>query len=133
MADSPGAAALCVRVGDLVVALPAAAVSDVVPALQLTRVPGVGGAVAGLANVRGVVLTVADAHVLLDRPPRPGDEAALVVVTHDGRRAALLVGDVLEVRTLDGAADGPPLLDLGALLAPVFGSTAPPGAPGGTT
>lgn len=47
-------------------------------------------------NVRGALLTVIDAHRLLDRPAAPDDEGAIIVVEHGARGCGLLVGQVLD-------------------------------------
>ena len=91
-------------------------VREVMPALPATRIPGAPHFVRGLVNVRGAVLPVVDlAARLADEEGAPGARAdqeaepTLVLAQVDGRRLALLVDDVHDVRSvtlhdLDGAA-----------------------------
>jgi len=141
--------AVVFRVGDLVCALPAAGVREVLPRLPATRIPGLPGAVEGLVNVRGGLLTVADGHVLLGRPPRPADEGAILVIDLAGRRYGLAVSQVLDFVELPRSSVAPRedlpgidpalvravavhegrhyiLLDIDALLAPMAGSNPEP-------
>ena len=94
MPDSQTLHAVVFRVGDLICAAPAGIVREILPALQATRIPGVGDAVEGLVNVRGALLTVLDAHRLLERERRPDDEGSILVLTSGGRTFGLLVGEV---------------------------------------
>ena len=145
MPDSPTLHAVIFRIGALVCAAPAGIVREILPRLPATRIPGVTGAIEGLVNVRGSLLTVLDGHILLQQPRRDGDEGAIVVVEVAGRRYGLgvaAVTDFLEVpeasvaqRTdlpgIDprlvkavGVHDGRHfiLLDIDALVAPIIGS-----------
>jgi purine-binding chemotaxis protein CheW len=96
MADSQTLRTVLFRVGDLVCALPAGIVREVLPPLPPTRIPGAADPVHGLVNVRGALLTVIDAHRLLNRAVSPDDEGAIVVVEHGARGCGLLVGQVLD-------------------------------------
>jgi purine-binding chemotaxis protein CheW len=132
------------RIGDLTCAAPAARVREVLPRLPATRIPGVDGAVEGLVNLRGGLLTVVDGHLLLGRPAGVGDEGGVLVLDVAGRRFGLSVSQVLDFVELPPAAvaareDLPGvdpalvhavgshagrhfvLLDLDTLLAPVTG------------
>ncbi len=149
MSETATLSVVVFRVGDLVCAAPAAGVREVLPRLVATRIPGLPGAVEGLVNVRGGLLTVADGHALLGRPLRPGDVGAILVVDLAGRRYGLAVSQVLdfvelprssvaqreELPGIDPALvravavhDGRHyiLLDLDALLAPMAGSNPEP-------
>ena len=65
------------RIGDLTCAAPAARVREVLPRLPATRIPGVDGAVEGLVNLRGGLLTVGGrAPPARDAPPRRTTKAA---------------------------------------------------------
>lgn len=75
--------------------------------MQATRIPGVAAAVAGLVNVRGALLTVLDAHELLQRPRRAGDEGAVLVLQAAGRLIGLEVGEVRDFFTLPDSAVAP--------------------------
>ena len=105
MPETPTLRAVIFRVGDLVCAAPAEVVREVLPPLPVTRIPGVAEAVEGLVNVRGVLLTVVDGHILVGRPrahPQPGaaadDDAgeAILLLDLDGRRVGLVVSEVLD-------------------------------------
>jgi purine-binding chemotaxis protein CheW len=146
MNDAATLPAVVFRVGDLLCAAPASRIREVLPRLPATRIPGVPSAVEGLVNVRGGLLTVADAHALLGRPARPEDEGAILVVEVAERRFGLAVSQVLDFVELPPEAvvqreDLPGvdpalvravalhagascvLLDLDSLLAPLIGSS----------
>ena len=107
---------LVARIAGESYALSVRTVREVLPLPELARIPGLAAAVLGLANVRGALVTVADARVLLgvsaDTPP-----AALVVVQALGRTLGLAVDEVLD---LVAAGDALPVLDAEALLRPLF-------------
>jgi purine-binding chemotaxis protein CheW len=145
MADSDVLRAVLFRVGDVVCALPAGIVREILPPLSATRIPGATAAVRGLVNVRGALLTVVDAHALLGRPASPDDEGAIVVVDRGSRRFGLTVSQVLDFVHVPAADIEPSerlpgidarvargvgrvgdrhfiLLDLESLLAPALGA-----------
>lgn len=103
MSESLTLRAVVFRVGDLVCAAPAASVREVLPILPATRIPRVPAAVEGLVNVRGMLLTVTDAHTLLDRPRDPGSEGAILLLDLGGRRLGLIVTEVLDFVALPQA------------------------------
>ena len=144
MANSPTLHAVIFRIGALVCAAPAGIVREILPRLSATRIPGVAEAIEGLVNVRGTLLTVLDAHVLLHQSRRDEDEGAIVVVDVAGRRCGIGVGQVVdflevpaheiaeraELPGIDprlvkavGVRDGQHfiLLDIDALVAPIIG------------
>ena len=92
------------RIGDLTCAAPAARVREVLPRLPATRIPGVDGAVEGLVNLRGGLLTVVDGHILLGRPAAADDERGILVLDVGGRRFGLSVSQVLDFVELAPAA-----------------------------
>jgi len=137
------------RIGDLACAAPAARVREVLPRLPATRIPGVDGAVEGLVNLRGGLLTLIDGHLLLGRPAAPDDEGGILVLDVGGRRFGLGVSQVLDFVELPPGAVAPReelpgvdpalvhavatyadrhfvLLDLDTLLAPVTGGNPEP-------
>jgi chemotaxis signal transduction protein len=137
------------RIGDLTCAAPAARVREVLPRLPATRIPGVDGAVEGLVNLRGGLLTVIDAHLLLGRAAAADDEGGILVLDVASRRFGLAVSQVLDfVELPPGAVAGREelpgvdpalvhavashagrhfvLLDLDTLLAPVTGGNPEP-------
>jgi purine-binding chemotaxis protein CheW len=132
--------AVVFRVGGLVCALPSGAVREVLPAARPTRIPGAAGAVAGLVNVRGRMVTAVDAHAVLGQAG--GEERSLLLLDRHGAAAGLVVGEVLDFleapagtaaaapegvdpRLVRGAGrwNGQPmlLLDVDALLSPYLG------------
>ncbi len=79
-------------------ALPMAAVREIVRTLPLGPVPRAPDCLLGLANLRGRVLPVLDLRRLLGAPAREPDEAArILVIEHGGSRMGLLVDRVLRV------------------------------------
>jgi purine-binding chemotaxis protein CheW len=110
-----------VRLGGDRYALPMASVAEVGRPPVLTRVPGLPGWVAGVANWRGRVLAVLDLRSLLQAEPAELDRRArLVVLQHGGVGVGLLVESVAGEAQLDPEAVEPPLAHLpdatGALL-----------------
>ena len=73
-----------VRLGGSRYALPMEAVAEVGRPPGLTRVPGLPGWLAGVANWRGRVLAVLDLRPLLTAPAVPFDRRARLVVLHRG-------------------------------------------------
>lgn len=113
---------LC-RVGAQRFLLPTALVREVCTGTQIVRMPGVAGAIAGVANVRGLVVTVISAAALLGIPAaRPADW--LVVLTSRGGRVALAVDEVEDVvqSARPGPSDRalPSILDVETLIRPLF-------------
>lgn len=104
MPESDELAAVVFRVGTLLCAVPARLVREILPPLPATRIPGAPPAVGGLVNVRGSLLTVLDAHRLLEQTPLPGDDGAVLVVTAGGRTCGLAVGEVRDFVTLPRSA-----------------------------
>jgi purine-binding chemotaxis protein CheW len=120
-------------------------VREILPPLPATRIPGVAGAVEGLVNMRGILLTVVDAHRLLGRPRRETDEGPIIVLDASGKTYGLIVGEVKDFVELPETAVAPRgqlpgvdprivravgsrgdehfvILDIDALLAPMLGS-----------
>jgi purine-binding chemotaxis protein CheW len=65
--DDFSARLLLFRVGDLVAAVEATVVREILPAQAATRIPGAPPAVQGLINVRGELVTLVHGAVLLGR------------------------------------------------------------------
>jgi chemotaxis signal transduction protein len=108
----PAARLVLVRAGGRVLALPLAAVREVVPARPAVRLPGAGPAVRGLVNVRGRVTTVLDLAACLGLPPLPpGPDQRIVLVGYRDRTVGLAVDEVDRLLDVGGdpaaAADVP--------------------------
>ncbi|MEX2289977.1 MAG: chemotaxis protein CheW [Mycobacteriales bacterium] len=122
--DRPAAFAefVVVHLGGCRYAVPMASVAEVGRPPALTRVPGLPGWVAGVANWRGRVLAVLDLRSLLAAEPVGLDRRGrLVVLQHAGTRVGLLVEAVAGSAALDPATVEPTLAHLppstGSLLA----------------
>ena len=87
---------LC-EVGPYLFAIDVRRVKEVIEPRQATPIPGAPEAVLGVVNVRGVLTTVADLSGLLQVDSQRGEEAALVLMEHAGRRLGLLVDRVAGV------------------------------------
>lgn len=85
-----------VRLGGSRYALPMEAVAEVGRPPGLTRVPGVPGWMAGVANWRGRVLAVLDLRPLLAAPVTPLDRRARLVVLHRGTVSVGLLTEGVE-------------------------------------
>ena len=102
-----------VRLGGCRYALPMASVAEVGRPPALTRVPGLPGFVAGVANWRGRVLAVLDLRSLLAADTGPLDRRGRLVVLHHGSvRVGLLVESVAGGAQLDPEALEPALAHL---------------------
>jgi purine-binding chemotaxis protein CheW len=74
------------------------AVREVLRSPAITRVPLAAGAVAGLINLRGEIVTVIDLRRRLGLPPRGAGEPAMhVVLESNGEAISLLVDEAGEV------------------------------------
>ncbi|GAC1445281.1 MAG: hypothetical protein NVSMB55_25490 [Mycobacteriales bacterium] len=102
-----------VRLGGSRYALPMPAVAEVGRPPAMTRVPGLPGWVAGVANWRGRVLAVLDLRPLLSAEPRPLDRRGrLVVLTRNAMTAGLLTEGVEGTCGLDPEGIEPALANL---------------------
>lgn len=133
------------RSGSLEWAIAETMVREVAPGRAAARIPGTGGAVLGLVNIRGALLAALDGRQILgqDGGTPPG---ALVVVEVGGRRLVLAVDEVddllpVAIESLEPASSvtgvperaviarvggTPPflLLDVETLVAPYFPTAA---------
>ena len=99
-----------VHLGACRYAVPLPAVVEVGRPTALSRVPGLPGFVAGVANWRGRVLAVLDLRGLLSAGPAARDcRSRLVVVQVGGVRVGLLVDAVTGGVAYDAQALEPPL------------------------
>ncbi|MCU1589057.1 MAG: CheW protein [Frankiales bacterium] len=122
-----------VRLGGCRYALPMPAVAEVGRPPSLTRVPGVPGWMAGVANWRGRVLAVLDLRPLLSAESRPLDRRGrLVVLTRNGVTAGLLTEGVEGTSDIDPEVVEPSLAHLPAVTgALISGQITDPGGPVG--
>jgi purine-binding chemotaxis protein CheW len=89
------------RVGREQYAVPIENVLEVGELGALSAVPGAGGSVLGVRNLRGQVLPVFDLASVLAIAGDAGQR--MVVAEHAGRQAGLAVDDVLDVGAFAGA------------------------------
>ena len=149
-ADDAHRRLLLVSLPGAVVAVPADPVLEILPARPYARLPGAEAPVAGLVNRRGRMLTVIDLGAALDLDSTASDDQhRVVVVSWQGRELGLAVKDVLQITTEwwngdaadedgqppvdaelratpeashdDGPDDQLRVIELDALLAPLFG------------
>lgn len=140
---------LVVRIGDRMVAMPAARVRHVVRPAPLARLVECGAAISGLAVVHGDLVPIADVSAVLEPDgAAPARSASHFVVLDDGEGSiGLVVHEVVELRSLHAgevatdrsgrrsgsiagvASDGVFVLDLDGLLADP--RLRPPGAEAG--
>lgn len=148
MGDTAAVRLLLFRVGNLLCAVEADAVAEIVPRLDTTRIPGAMPFVAGLINVRGTLVTVVTGwRTLGQRAPAEGAEEGITVLLRldGGRVIGMTVDDVVDLLTVSAAdlqeraalpgvdpvfvravgrraAEAYVLIDAVALLAPAFAS-----------
>ena len=84
------------RVADLVFAVEAAAVKEILPKQKAVRIPGAHDAVEGIINVRGRMLTLASARGALNYPPG-GAGGSIILLDVGDQTAGLAVDDVLDL------------------------------------
>ncbi len=103
--------ALFCRVGDRLLAIPLAAVVEIMRPLPVQVFAGTAPFVLGVSTIRGAVVPVVDTAALLGLPPDP--PTRFVTIVQDERPAALAVSSVIGVQVLDdaGLQELPPLLD----------------------
>jgi purine-binding chemotaxis protein CheW len=86
--------------GDLHFGIETLHVQEVIRNREMTRIPLAPGAVRGLINLRGQIVTAIDLGQRLELPGREGTEASVhVVVNVDGAAVSMLVdsiGDVVD-------------------------------------
>src|SRR6266508_3591737 len=126
---------LVFRVGNLACAAEVDAVREILPRLPTTRIPGAPPVVAGLANVRGTLVTVVEGWRALAQPApaqgaggttillEVGPAAAAATPAQGGAGARKLAGgDPTLVRAVGrrGGGDVFVVLDVAALLGPIL-------------
>ena len=91
---------LVFRLGDLTCAAELVRVREVLPTQAPTRVPGAPPAVAGLINVRGVLVPLFDGRRALGQSPT--SDGAIMLVEIAGRPVGFAVDEVVDLVTLGG-------------------------------
>jgi len=138
MVESSRVRLLVWRAGAVRCAAPIERLREVLPAVAVTALPGAPLSVRGVANVRGMLVTIVDGRLLVGEPDGPVPDAT-ILVDFGGHAVGLAVDgveDLVEVAdaalTPHGAGsamgwevaldDGPParMLDLDHLLEPLF-------------
>jgi purine-binding chemotaxis protein CheW len=93
---------LLVRVGDIVVAVDATAVREILGPQAVTRIPGAPPAVRGMINVRGELVTLVQGSVLLGRADDgPGETVVLMRWRETG--VAVTVHEVVDLISVPDA------------------------------
>lgn len=92
------------RVGEHILGVDVELVQEVFRVQKITRVPLAAGAIGGLINLRGQVITAIDLRTRLGLPPRDADEMpATVIVRRETGPVSLLVDAVSAVTDVTGA------------------------------
>lgn len=106
-----------VRVAGMDVALPLAALREVVPCpAELAALPAAAAGLVGAISLRSTVLPVADLQLILGGPPPTRANPVVVVIAHSGRALGLLADDVCDVTDVPEAALLPVRAEGGELL-----------------
>jgi purine-binding chemotaxis protein CheW len=106
MGDAAAVRLLLFRVGNLICAAEVDAVAEILPRLDVTRIPGAMPFVAGLVNVRGTLVTVVTGWRALGQPAPAAEDGGTTVLLRldDGRKLiGLLVDDVVDLITVPRA------------------------------
>jgi chemotaxis signal transduction protein len=99
MPEAPTLRLLVWRAGGMRCAAPIDRLREVLPRLEVTRLPGTPPTVRGLANVRGELLTVVDGRTVMGLPDDTSPEATVLIRV--GRRTvAFAVDDVEDLVTV---------------------------------
>lgn len=102
--DHFSARLLVFRVADVVAAVEATTVREILPSHASTRIPGAPPAVLGLINVRGELVTLVRGHDLVGvAEPGPGG-ATVILLRWAGRGVAVTVDEVLDLVPASDAA-----------------------------
>ena len=101
--------ALTLRMQDEMFAIEAGSVREILDLVQITEVPNAPAFVAGLINVRGRVVPLADLRVMfdMDRPPPDQDTRIVVIeieIEGETTVAGILADKVYDVTDIEAAA-----------------------------
>lgn len=111
--DQPTRQLCTFHAGNLFLGIDVRQVQEVFRYQKMTRVPLAPGAVRGLINLRGQIVTAIDLRARLGLPERSGDRLPMNIVVRQGEDVVTLlvdeIGDVIEV-TADSFESSPPTL-----------------------
>jgi purine-binding chemotaxis protein CheW len=88
---------LLFRVADIVAAVEAATVREILSPQAATRIPGAPAAVQGLINVRGELVTLVRGRELLGREGDDGDAGTVILLRWEDRGVAVVVDEVVDL------------------------------------
>ncbi len=75
-------------------------VGEVFEVDTITPVPNMPSVLAGVVNLRGSIIPIADLRRILDLPPGDPPAKYAVVIRHEGQHVGVLVDQVPEIRTV---------------------------------
>ena len=109
------------RLGGMDVALPLAALREVVPCpMRLAGLPASAPGLLGALELRALLLPVVDLRPVLELPALRGPEQVVVVVAHEGQVLGLLADEVRGITRLRNSARVPVRGDGGLLFSHTF-------------
>jgi purine-binding chemotaxis protein CheW len=82
------------------------AVREIIPFRRATRLPGAPPYVAGLMNVRGIIVTVLDIGVRLDATAPDRSTGSVMLIEHGTKVVGAAVDEVLDVRRVSDVEIG---------------------------
>ncbi len=95
-------------VKDVMYAIEASRVQEVIRPRAMTRVPHAGGGVLGVINLRGRIVTIFDAGMLLGVGASDADRGSRVIIVHSRAEfVGLMVERVAEVLETESGASAP--------------------------
>ena len=99
-----GSGLLAIRLRERLFTMPLSAIDSIESVPSYTRVPGVQRWLLGIANLRGIVITISDMGTLLfgDAASRQST-SRLIVASYDGWQYGLLVDEVIGLRRFEAA------------------------------
>lgn len=93
---------LAIRLRERLFTIPLAVIESIESVPRYTKVPGVRRWLLGIANLRGVVITISDMGAFLfDDHHTPQATSRLIVAPHEGWQYGLLVDEVIGLRRFE--------------------------------
>lgn len=92
---------LLFRLGGRVYGTALETVREIVPWRRGTRLPGAPAYVAGLINLRGMILTVADLGLRLGVPTGERADGSIILIQTDSKTMGFIVDEVMDVRAIE--------------------------------